>query len=462
MENTGKVIGIKGQVIQLEFGKQTPRVGEVVVTDGPDGVVMEVFASAARPSGAVGERFYALSLGGSDKLYRGQAVKLSNQKLRMPVTEALLGRVVDMLGRPLDGGGNIVSEDFREIRQPPGGINKVSAEKKLLETGIKVIDLFSPMLVGGKMGLFGGAGVGKTLLLTEILHNIVQLKENSVSVFTGVGERSREGLELVEALSQTGAIKYTSLVYGPMGENPAVRFLAGLSGVTVAEYFRDTAKKEVLFFIDNVFRLAQAGNELSLLTDTIPSEDGYQASLESEMAAFHERVTSVDGGKLSAIEAIYVPADDFLDYAVQAILPYLDSVVVLSRTIYQQGLLPAVDMIGSTSSALDPAVVGVKHYQTATAAKAILKNAESLERIVSLVGEGELSPDDQITLKRARKVRNFMTQRFFVAEAQKGEKGVYVKASETVEGVAAVLEGKFDQVPEERFRYIGSVKDLKI
>lgn len=461
MNNNGKVISIKGQVIELEFSGNTPKVGEVVKPEG-NGVVMEVFASANKPLGAAGERFYALSLGDSDKLFRGQAVVLTGEKLKFPVTEALLGRIVNMMGEPLDGGEKIVSNDYRDIRQPAGGIGKVAGEKKLLETGIKVVDLFSPMLVGGKMGLFGGAGVGKTLLLTEVLHNIVQLKENSVSVFTGVGERSREGLELYEALSKTGAAKFTSLVYGPMGENPAVRFLAGLSGVTLAEYFRDVAKKEVLFFIDNVFRLAQAGNELSLLTDSIPSEDGYQASLESEMAAFHERVTSVDGGKLSAIEAIYVPADDFLDYAVQSILPYLDSVVVLSRSIYQQGLLPAVDVIASSSSALETSIVGKKHYEAATEAKAILKNAEGLERIVSLVGEGELSPDDQITLKRSRKIRNFMTQRFFVAESQKGEKGVYVTLAETVEGVAGILEGKFDQVPEERFRYIGSVKDLKV
>lgn len=331
-----------------------------------------------------------------------------------------------------------------------------------METGIKVIDLFAPFYKGGKMGLFGGAGVGKTLLLTEILHNIVGLKEDTaVSVFTGVGERSREGLELFEALKSTGSIKNSTLVFGPMGENPAVRFMSAFSGATLAEYYRDYMKKNVLFFIDNVFRLAQAGNEISTLTNTIPSEDGYQATLESEMAMFHERLSSTVNGVLSSVEAIYVPADDLLDHGVQSIFPYLDSTIVLSRSVFQEGILPAIDVIGSTSSALDPAVVGQKHYDVALEAKVLLKKAQALERIVSLVGESELSGDDQVVYKRAKRIKNFMTQRFFVAEAQKGEKGKFVPVTQTVNDVGDIIAGKYDAIPDERFMFVGSATEIK-
>lgn len=312
------------------------------------------------------------------------------------------------------------------------------------------------------MGLFGGAGVGKTLLLTEILHNIVRAKDSTVSIFAGVGERSREGLELYQALKDSGTLKDSSLIFGPMGENPAARFLTAFSAVTLTEYYRDALKREVIFFIDNLFRFAQAGNELSTLTDNLPSEDGYQATLESELAAFHERLVSTASAGVTTVEAIYVPADDLLDHAVQSIFPYLDSIVVLSRNIYQQGILPAVDVISSGSSALDPEVVGKLHHDTAVAARALIKKAENLERIVSLVGEGELSVEDQVVYRRARRLKNFMTQRFFVAEAQKGEKGHFVPIETTVNDTAQILAGKLDGVPEEKLLFVGSIKEIKI
>lgn len=456
MESKGKIISIRGQVVEVEFLGEKPTIGEVLNVEGEDKGVFEVFSSSGK------DRFYTLSLGEVDKLSRGMAMVRTGKPIQIPATDKLLGRVVNLLGEAIDEGEPIVSEEFLPLRRPATEYSRVTDKKEILETGIKVIDLFAPMVKGGKMGLFGGAGVGKTILLTEVLHNVVQLKEGTASVFAGVGERSREGLELFRALGKTGALKLTSLIFGPMGENPAIRFLAALAGVSVSEFLRDKGKKEVLFFVDNVFRLAQAGNELSLLTNTIPSEDGYQATLETEMAKFHERISSTSEGTITAVEAIYVPADDFLDYAVQAILPYLDSVIELSRNVYQKGFLPAVDPINSNSSALTPKVVGEKHYRVVVEAKALLKQSEALERIVSLVGEGELSPEDQTTLKRSRKVRNFLTQRFFVAESQKAEKGVYVKREEAAEGLEQILTGKLDEIPEERFMFIGGVKDLGV
>ncbi len=310
------------------------------------------------------------------------------------------------------------------------------------------------------MGLFGGAGVGKTLLLTEIMHNVVTIQQgNNASVFAGVGERTREGHELYGELKSRGILPYVSLVFGPMGENAAVRFLTGLAGVTLSEYFRDSGK-DVLFLIDNVFRLAQAGNELATLMNSIPSEDGYQATLSSEMANFHERLVSTNSGVISSIEAIYVPSDDLLDHGVQSIFPYLDSTVTLSRQVYQEGRLPAVDMLSSSSSALNPTVVGQQHYETAVKAQVMLKKAESLERMVALVGESELSPENQLLYRRVKKLRNFMTQNFFVAEEQTGRKGVFVPLKDTVDGVAAILSGKFDHVPDEKFSFIGSTTEI--
>lgn len=318
------------------------------------------------------------------------------------------------------------------------------------------------MVKGGKIGLFGGAGVGKTVLLTEIIHNVVVLhKGKGVSVFAGVGERIREGHELFETLSAKDVLSSISLVLGTMGENPAVRFLTGFTAVALAEYFRDSLKKDVLFFIDNVFRFAQAGNELSVLMNTIPSEDGYQATLTSEMASFHERLVSSRNNSVTSIEAIYVPNDDILDQGVQAIFPYLDSSAVLSRSIYQEGLLPAIDLLSSTSSSLNPGVVGELHYEVALKALSLLKQATALNRIVSLVGESELSPSDQLIYQRAKKLRNFMTQNFFVTENQTGKKGVYVPRLTAVEDVNDLIDGKYDAITDDKFSYIGSLKDLK-
>jgi len=457
IKHTGKIVGVKGQVVEIEFSGKKPQIKDLLVLKGKPDIRFEVYASSEA------NRFYCLSLSRTDDLFRGARVENTQTPILFPVGSELLGRVVDIFGRPIDARGDIKSQNSVPIHKPPAHISDIITKQELLETGIKVLDIFAPLLRGGKMGLFGGAGVGKTILLTEVLHNVVgKEKEKSVSVFAGVGERAREGLELFDALNRSGVAERASLVFGPMGENPATRFLAAFSAASLAEYFRDSLKKDVLFFIDNVYRFAQAGNELSTLTRTIPSEDGYQATLESEMADFHERLVPTRNASISTVEAIYVPSDDLLDHGVQAIFPYLESVVVLSRGLYQEGILPAVDILSTTSTTLTTAVVGDIHYETAINAKSILKQAESLERIVSLVGEAELSGEDQLVYKRARKVKNYMTQSFFVAEEQSGIKGSYVPLKTVIEDLNGILKGKYDHIPEEKFRFVGSVSDIKV
>lgn len=452
----GKIISIQGQIVEVEFSGAKPSIRDLLILEGDPDIRLEVYSSSGPNT------FYCLALSRTTALFRGAKLVNTESTISFPVGTELLGRVVDIFGRPIDAGSEIKSDLSLPIHR--SGLQKirVSTKQEQLETGIKIIDIFSPLLKGGKIGLFGGAGVGKTILLTEILHNVVgNPKNSSVSVFAGIGERAREGLELYNVLKESGVMQNSSLIFGPMGENPAVRFLAAFSAVTLAEYFRDSAKKDVLFFIDNVYRFAQAGSELSILTSTIPSEDGYQATLESEMAEFHERLVPTESASISTIEAIYVPADDLLDHGVQAIFPYLESVVVLSRRIYQEGLLPAVDVLASTSTSLKPQIIGDLHFETAIKAKAVLKGAESLERIVSLVGEAELSIEDRLVYRRARKIRNFMTQHFFVSEAQTGQKGKYVDTKTAVLDLKGIIEGEYDHIPEEKFLFIGSVSEIK-
>lgn len=456
MKSFGKIIGVQEQIVEVEFKNNQPNVHDVLVLDSDNDIKMQV----ALPSGP--SSFFCLSLQSPDKLYRGLKVINTKQSILIPIGEAVLGRAMNIFGQPIDGLGEIKKTGEKPIYAKSLDYAEIAKHSEILETGIKTIDFFAPMVRGGKIGLFGGAGVGKTILLTEIIHNVIVLhKETGVSVFAGVGERIREGHELYETLAAKKVLPSVSLILGTMGENPAVRFLTGFTAVALAEYFRDSLKKDVLFFIDNVFRFAQAGNELSVLMNTIPSEDGYQATLTSEMASFHERLVSSTNNSITSVEAIYIPNDDILDQGVQAVFPYLDSFVVLSRNIYQEGLLPAVDTMSSSSANLNPRTVGQLHYETAIKALNLLKQAASLERIVSLVGESELSPADQLTYERAKKLRNFMTQNFFVTENQTGKKGAYVPRSTTVEDVNALLNGEYDSLSEEKFSYIGSLKELK-
>jgi F-type H+-transporting ATPase subunit beta len=453
---TARVIGVKGFVVEVEFmGDNKPEIHDILVLDDNDNVKMQVFRSSTK------NNFYCLCLTNVEEVYRGARVVNTQRPLFVPVGDAVLGRVIDIFGGPVDGRGKIPSTNYQPIYQEQPIYTQVPEQLEILETGIKVVDLFCPIIKGGKAGLFGGSGVGKTVLLSEIMHNIVGIdREHNVSVFCGIGERTREGHELFLDLEKNEVLDGVALIYGAMGENPSVRFLTGAGGATVAEHFRDQGKN-VLVFIDNIYRYAQAGNELSLLMDTIPSEDGYQATLSSEMGAIHERLVSKKSGSITAVEAVYVPADDLLDQAVQTVFKFLDSSVVLSREVYMQGRYPAIDILASGSSAINPETVSEEHYQTVLDAQALLKKADQLERIVSLVGEAELSEDDRVLYQRANKLRNFMTQNFTVVSGQTGLEGVYVGRQKSVEGTKRIMEGEFDNISEDKFMFVGEVDDVR-
>ena len=451
----GKVVSIKGQIIEVEFPDAKPNIYDLLVMKDDQQVKMEVYTSSNINS------YYCLALTSITKLHHGAKIISTGQPIKVPVGKEMLGRVIDTLGNPEDGMGKITARESKPIISKGVSYSNVSIPRSILETGIKVVDFFTPITKGGKVGLFGGAGVGKTVLISEIIHNLVILNpEKNVSVFTGVGERTREGEELFSTLKESNVMQGVSLIYGSMGANAALRFRTAFTGVTLAEYYRDVLEKDVLFFIDNVFRFAQSGYELSTLMNAVPSEGGYQSTLTSEMASFHERLVSTFKNSITTFEAIYVPADDLTDNGVQAIFPYLDSNLILSRAVYQEGRFPAVDILASNSSALNPEIVGEKHYQTAVDAQALLKKAGSLDRIVSLIGESELSAEDQTAYKRARFLKNFMSQNFTVVETQTEKKGVFVRVGETVEDIRSILNGKVDSLTPEDLLFIGTLKDL--
>jgi F-type H+/Na+-transporting ATPase subunit beta len=453
---TGRVISVKGQIIEAEFTDESPRIYDVLVAKEDPSVKMEVYTSASANS------FYCLALTNVTQLHYGSIVVSTGEPIKIPVGAEMLGRVVDTLGEAQDGMGEIKAKDFKPIIAEAVSFANVIIPKEVLETGIKPVDFFTPIVRGGKTGLFGGAGVGKTVIISEIIHNLVIVSpDKNVSVFTGVGERTREGEELFETLKESNVMQGVSLIYGSMGENPALRFRTAFTGVTLAEYFRDSLGKDVLFFIDNIFRFAQSGYELSTLMNAIPSEGGYQSTLTSEMAAFHERLVSTAKNAITTFEAIYVPADDLTDSGVQAIFPYLDSGIILSRAIYQEGRFPAIDLLGSTSSALNPDTVGEHHFKTALEAQTLLKRATALERIVSLIGESELSSQDQVTYKRSKMLKNYMTQNFTVVETQTEKKGVHVAVKDTVADVRAILDGKVDALKPEDLLFIATLKDVE-
>jgi F-type H+-transporting ATPase subunit beta len=453
---TGKVVSVKGQIIEVEFLELKPQFNDVLVGKDDPSVRMEVYRSATATS------FFCLALTGVTNLHHGSLVVSTEQPIRVPVGQEMLGRVINTLGEPQDGAGEIKAKEYKPIISKGISFANVAIPREVLETGIKTVDFFTPIVKGGKVGLFGGAGVGKTVIISEIIHNLVILNpEKNVSVFTGVGERTREGEELFTTLKESNVMQGVSLIYGSMGENPALRFRTAFTGVTIAEYYRDIMGKDVLFFIDNIFRFAQSGYELSTLMSAIPSEGGYQSTLGSEMASLQERIVSTHKNAITAFEAIYVPADDLTDSGVQAIFPYLDSSLILSREVYQTGHFPAMDILASNSSSLNPDTVGEEHYLAAVEAQSILKKAKSLERIVSLIGESELSVDDQTTYKRAKFITNYMTQNFTVMELQTGKKGVHVSLKETLADVKAMLAGKVDSLDPDDLMFIGTLKDIE-
>ncbi len=396
-----------------------------------------------------------------EMLFRNAIVVDTQKPFMIPVGPSVLGRALNIFGKDLDG----LEDISRVIERPILGYNpklaEVKADQEILETGIKAVDLLCPIVKGGKTGLLGGAGVGKTMLLTEILHNILNKDPaKNVSVFAGIGERSREGHELYRELSSAGILNAVSLIYGTMGDNPPTRYLTAHASATIAEYFRDQMDKNVLFFIDNIYRFAQAGNELSVLMENIPSEDGYQANLVSEMAKLHERLVSKNDNYITTIEAVYVPADDIVDQGVQAIYDFLDTSIVLTRDVYREGRMPAVDLLASNSSAVSVAMLGQEHYKTILATQSMLKTATNLDRIVSLVGESELSDDDRLLYERAKKLKNYFTQNFFVSADQTGRPGQYVPLNTTIKDVNDIILGKYDDIPTYKFSYIGGIREL--
>jgi F-type H+-transporting ATPase subunit beta len=407
-----------------------------------------------------------IALGSSDGLRRGMKVRNTGAPISVPVGLGTLGRIMDVLGRPIDEVGPIKSDKLRSIHQTAPKFDELSPSMELLETGIKVIDLICPFAKGGKIGLFGGAGVGKTVIIMELINNIA-MKHGGVSVFGGVGERTREGNDLWLEFQESGVIDMkdmsksrAALVYGQMTEPPGARLRVGLSALTVAEYFRDAEGKDVLLFIDNIFRFTQAGSEVSALLGRMPSAVGYQPTLLSEMGDLQERITSTSKGSITSVQAIYVPADDYTDPAPATTFAHLDATTNLSRAIVELGIYPAVDPLASTSRILDPRVIGQEHYGVARAVKQVLQRYKDLQDIIAILGIDELSEEDKVTVSRARRLQRFMSQPFFVAAQFTGRDGKYVERAETVRGFREILEGKHDALPEQAFFMAGPIEDV--
>lgn len=452
-ENTGIISGILGDVVEVVFPKDKPGRHELLTLSEDNSVKLEVYGSSPN------DRITCLTYTDPTKLYRGAKVIRSFETITVPVGNQLLGRIIDVFGQPHDGKGPIKVKKTRSIYGTPPNFQSVRVNKELLETGIKVIDFFTPFLKGGKIGLLGGAGVGKTVILSEFMHNITVFHKG-ISIFAGIGERIREAQEMIESLTDMNVLPSVSLVFGQMNERPSVRFRTGYTAATIAEYFRDEEDRDVLFFVDNAYRFIQAGNELSILMNTIPSEDGYQPTLASDIGIFQERLVSAGNSAITSVMAIYVPADDFSDAGVQGLLPYFDSQVMLSREVAEEGRRPAVDIVNSTSGLLNPSIIGDKHYSTYLEAEKILSRFEYLDRIVAIAGENELSPDDRLLYRRAKLLLNYMTQDFFMVENQTGRKGKYVKREEVVSDVSDIISGKIDGWPYEALLYISTLREV--
>lgn len=449
----GEVASVNGQVALVDFFGENPKIHELLVLEEDPTSVMEVVGISDEG------HFICFVMSNTFSFYRGAKVQRTGRAIQIPVGDATLGRVMNVFGEPVDKKGPIKASEFRPIYGDSPRLAEGVYRRNIYETGIKAIDFFAPVTHGGKIGFIGGAGVGKSVLLTELIHNIA-IYHKGISVFAGIGERIREGKELYDLLQFNNVLGNVAMVFGQMNENASIRFRVGFAGVTLAEHFRDTGE-DVLFFVDNVYRFVQAGNELSTQLNQIPSQDGYQATLDSEIASFEERIASTRQGMITSVEAIYVPSDDITDQAVQTTFQYLDSIIILSRDAAEAGRYPSIDLLNSSSSILDPAIVGRKHYDAFLEAQKILKQYSDLDRIVSIVGEGELSNDNRIMYHRARKLINYMTQDFFVIQEFTGKHGVYVKLAETVRDVGDIVSGKADEFEDEQLSAIGSLDSLR-
>ncbi|MBQ3267084.1 MAG: F0F1 ATP synthase subunit beta [Atopobiaceae bacterium] len=454
----GTIVRIVGPVVDVQFEEQVPAIYTALTVDAdtPVGHISTILEVESQlPDGVV--RTVAMS--STDGLQRGVRVHDTGSPMMMPVGQATLGRVWNVMGQPVDGGE--VPDDvlYYPIHHPAPQFDDLTTQTEIFETGIKSIDLLEPYVRGGKTGLFGGAGVGKTVLIQELINNLAQ-EHGGTSVFTGVGERTREGTDLYLEMTESGVIEKTCLVYGQMNEPPGARLRVGLAGLTTAEYFRDQGQ-DVLLFIDNIFRFSQAGSEVSALLGRMPSAVGYQPTLATEMGDLQERITSTREGSITSVQAIYVPADDLTDPAPATTFTHLDATTVLSRSISELGIYPAVDPLASSSDALDPSVVGEEHYRVAQKTQEILQEYSDLQDIIAILGMDELTEEQQATVNRARKVQQFLSQSFHVAEKFTGNPGVYCRVEDTVRSFAAIVDGECDDIPEQAFRYAGTIEDVR-
>jgi len=451
----GKIAQIIGTVVDIEFPPdELPALFnavEIPLEDG-DKVIMEVEQH-------IGNSWVrCLALAPTDGLQRGLEVIDTGAPLSVPVGQAALGRLFNAMGQPLDGKGEVKTEEKWSIHRKPPAYDEQETSTQMLETGLKVIDLITPFTRGGKVGAYGGAGVGKTVIIQELIHDLATV-HGGFSVFTGVGERSREGNDLWKEMTESGVIDKTVLVFGQMNEPPGVRALVGLTGLTMAEYFRDTEGRDVLLFIDNIYRYVLAGMEVSALLGRMPSAVGYQPTLATEVGELEERITTTKKGSITSFQAIYVPADDYTDPGIVSTFGHLDAVIALERSIAELGIYPAVDPLSSNSRILDPAVVGQEHYDTARGVQKVLQRYKELQDIIAILGIEELSEEDKLAVARARRIQRFLSQPMFVAEAFTGTEGKYVPIKETVRGFKEILEGKHDTLPEQAFYMVGTIDD---
>ena len=459
--NTGRIVQVVGPVVDIEFPpKSMPAILNAIKIDGTtdDGKVkIHLTCEVMQHIGYNVVRAVAMS--STDGLVRGMEAVDTGAPISVPVGPGTLGRIFNVLGETVDHDERKVdAADYWPIHRPAPTFDQQATTTKILETGIKVVDLIAPYALGGKIGLFGGAGVGKTVIITELIHNIATA-HGGYSVFAGVGERTREGNDLWCEMKESGVIDKTALVYGQMNEPPGARMRVGLTGLTMAEYFRDVGGQDVLLFVDNIFRFIQAGSEVSALLGRMPSAVGYQPTLASDIGALQERITSTKTGSITSVQAVYVPADDLTDPAPAGTFAHLDATTVLSRQIAELGIYPAVDPLDSTSRILDPLVIGEEHYNVARGVQAILQRYKELQDIIAILGMEELSEDDKLTVARARKIQKFLSQAFFVAEQFTGTPGQYVPLKETIRGFKEILEGKHDDLPEGAFYMVGTIDD---
>ncbi|AIG66069.1 F0F1 ATP synthase subunit beta [Weissella tructae] len=456
--SNGQIVQVIGPVVDVAFptGTPMPAINNALLVDLGDGQQLTVEVSIELGDGVV----RTIAMDSTDGLQRGMQVTDSGAPIEVPVGEATLGRVLNVLGDPVDNGEAFAADAKRmPIHRSAPAYDELTTSVEVLETGIKVIDLLAPYIRGGKIGLFGGAGVGKTVLIQELIHNIAQ-GHNGISVFTGVGERTREGNDMYHEMKDSGVLAQTAMVYGQMNEPPGARMRVALTGLTIAEYFRDVNHQDVLLFIDNIFRFTQAGSEVSALLGRIPSAVGYQPTLATEMGQLQERITSTKNGSITSIQAVYVPADDYTDPAPATTFAHLDATTNLERSLTQQGIYPAVDPLASTSTALTPEIVGQMHYDVASEVQRTLQRYRELQDIISILGMDELSDEEKTIVNRARRIQFFLSQPFSVAETFTGVQGEYVPVAETVRSFKAILDGEFDQYPEEAFRNVGAIEQV--